>query len=468
MNPIDRNSGACPHSGASFAAFTLGLLLCVADTAWPDGSPDPRPLGAELATYQAPADPNAKATVEPEAQPGGPLVLGTALRAALSHNPTLAAFSWEVRARDAEVLQAGARPNPEAATEVEDFAGSGDRHGFSGSQTTLSFAQLIELGGKREKRVRVAALDRELAGWDYEAARLAVFTETTQRFVRTLALQERIALATEIVGLAEKSLTTVRATVSAGATSQVEASRAMVAVEQARIALTKLEHDLEASRAALAASWGADSATFGRAEGNLQAISPPPPFSTLAALVDENPDLARWNTEIAQRKAALANEQAKRIPDVTISVGPRYYADNSSGGLVAGFSVPLPLFNKNSGAIVSAENRVRRAEAEQAAAHSSVNAELRSVYEELSAAHSEVEALRKHALPAAEAAYSGAMKAYQAGRFRYLEVLDSQRTLFEIKVAEIEALASYHRAAASLERLTGNPLNSRSIPRNKR
>ena len=80
-------------------------------------------------------------------------------------------------------MQAGALPNPALATEVEDFAGSGDRRGFRGSQTTLSFAQLFELGGKRAKRRRVASLERDLAAWDFEAARLSVLTETTKAFI---------------------------------------------------------------------------------------------------------------------------------------------------------------------------------------------------------------------------------------------------------------------------------------------
>jgi cobalt-zinc-cadmium efflux system outer membrane protein len=118
----------------------------------------------------------------------------------------------------------------------------------------------------------------------------------------------------------------------------------------------------------------------------------------------------------------------------------------------------LPIFNRNRGGILQAEFRKKRAANEQAAAQIAAETQLKSAYEALAAARVEAVALRERALPAAEAAYAGAMQAYRTGRFRYVEVLDAQRTLFELRADEIDALASYHSSAADLERLTGTPL----------
>ena len=59
------------------------------------------------------------------------------------------------------------------------------------------------------------------------------------------------------------------------------------------------------------------------------------------------------------------------------------------------------------------------------------------------------------------AVYDGAADAYAKGLFRYLEVLDAQRTLFELHGQHLQALAAYHAAEADLERLTGTPLSAR-------
>ncbi|HPC96950.1 MAG TPA: hypothetical protein PLU87_18550 [Sedimentisphaerales bacterium] len=71
----------------------------------------------------------------------------------------LAVVSLERRAAEARRLQASVPPNPELAVEIESLAGRGQRSGFDGAETTVSLGQLIERGGKRDKRVRAASLD---------------------------------------------------------------------------------------------------------------------------------------------------------------------------------------------------------------------------------------------------------------------------------------------------------------------
>lgn len=71
-------------------------------------------------------------------------------------------------------------PNPEISIDAENFEGSGPYKGFDGIEVTLRLSQLVELGGKRIKRVKAAALEKDIAGWDYEAARIDTFTDVTK------------------------------------------------------------------------------------------------------------------------------------------------------------------------------------------------------------------------------------------------------------------------------------------------
>ncbi|NIQ01614.1 MAG: hypothetical protein GWM98_15520, partial [Nitrospinaceae bacterium] len=49
---------------------------------------------------------------------------------------------------------------------------------------------------------------------------------------------------------------------------------------------------------------------------------------------------------------------------------------------------------------------------------------------------------------------------YRFGKFGFLDVLDSQRTLFEARARYLKTLARYHQAVAEVERLTGEPLST--------
>jgi cobalt-zinc-cadmium efflux system outer membrane protein len=187
-------------------------------------------------------------------EPVGILRLGQAQALALMQNPKLAAFTWEVRAGEARTLQAGLAPNPEIEVEFEDFAGSGAFQGIDGSEVTLTLSQVIELAGKHPKRTRVAALEQDLAAWDYETARLDVLTQVAQAFVDVLSAQEHLALDMERVRLAEQVLRGAAARVKAGKVSPIEETRARVALSTNRIALGRAQQELTAAKERLAAT----------------------------------------------------------------------------------------------------------------------------------------------------------------------------------------------------------------------
>ena len=51
--------------------------------------------------------------------------------------------------------------------------------------------------------------------------------------------------------------------------------------------------------------------------------------------------------------------------------------------------------------------------------------------------------------------YEAAGAAYAQGALRYVDVLDAQRTLFDLRDQYVESLANYQRALADVERLAG-------------
>src|SRR5262245_60728610 len=136
-------------------------------------SPEPPAIRMRVISQQSGALP-----IEGVEEPRGVIRLQQVLTLTLLRNPELAAFSFDMRAAEARALQAGIWPNPQLGVEVENVAGTGSTtKGVRAAETTLQLSQLIELGGKRAKRMRLAGLERELTSWDYEVKRLDVLTE---------------------------------------------------------------------------------------------------------------------------------------------------------------------------------------------------------------------------------------------------------------------------------------------------
>jgi outer membrane protein, heavy metal efflux system len=436
-------------------AVVLGLIGC-ATPGTEVVSPAPRLAGKDVPLDRLAEPPSMAAPGPPQRdEPTGVLTLRQALALALLQNPELAASSWEVRAAEARTLQAGLLSNPELDITVENFAGSGAYQGVRAAETTLRLSQAIELGGKRRRRTQAAALERDLAAWDYETKRVDVLSEVTKAFVEVLRAQERLETQTELVRLAGQVLAAVAERVKAGKVSPMEESKARVALSTSHIALERARGELDTARRRLAATWGSTTPAFQKAAGAFDAVTTPPPVEQLAQRVLQNPDLARWSTEMQQRQAAVALAQVQKFPDLTAGAGVRYFSDPGDAALVFELSLPLPLFDRNQGGILEAQSRLAKATEERRAAAVRVQTALGTAYTALATAFAEVTTLHNAVLPESRRAFEATSEGYRQGKFGLLDVLDAQRTLFEAREQYIDALADYHKAVVEIERLLG-------------
>ncbi|MBN2129585.1 MAG: TolC family protein [Sedimentisphaerales bacterium] len=395
----------------------------------------------------------------PATEPQGVLTLRAAAALALMHNPDLKTFPYEMRAAESRVLQAGLRPNPEMAIEMSEFGGSDTRSGFDAAETSIQLGQLIEVGGKRDKREAVAAVNRELVQWDYESARLDTLREVAGAFVAVLAAQERLALTQQMRDLSNDAEAAVAQRVEAGKDSPVDDLRANVALSRSRIEARKARTKLATARHRLAAAWGGHTPTFEKVTGDLYQLSPPPPFDRAAERLRENPDLGRWETEERKRRAALRLEKARASPDVTVSGGVQRFEETDDEALIFGLSIPIPIFDRNQGGIAEATANLARTRQRSEAVKVRMQATLSAAVNTLAAAHDETSILRSDVLPTAQQAFDAARRGYEQGKFDYLYVLDAQRTLFETKTQLIDSAEAYHKARADVERLIGRSLD---------
>lgn len=445
-------------------AGCAGPLSEQADSGWPE----PRPLAKSYPSFLAPIEPqeNEPPTNETEPpalpEPTGSITLKEGLSRALLENPDLASFSWEVRAAEARILRAGAIPNPELAAEVENVGGSGERKGFESTETTLSVSQLIELGGKRGNRITAATLERDLAGWDFESKRLDVYTETAEAFIDVLAAQRRLKLADRSLDLAKQVLRAARERVRAGLVSPLEETRAGVRVSTSTIDQEREKRALVEARERLAAMWGSTAPAFSEVKGDFEDVATIPPLTELLQQISQNPDIARWTAETDLREAELALEESRNIPDLTIGGGVRRFEETNDNAFVASVSIPVPVFGLNPGGTLEARRRISQAAENKRAATTRTHTALSQTYQGLSAAYEEVIGLSNQVLPGAKAAFNAARKGYQEGKFDFLEVLDSQRTLLEAEAAYIDALANYHARMVAVERLIAAPVTVKS------
>jgi len=437
-----------------------GLLTACALSSAGAGLPEPRDLYAELPVWTPPLrppDPSGTAC-PPPSSPTETLSLRQALALALEHSPELAAQGWEVRARDAAALQAGLPENPSLDGELEEYTGSAAGRLLGSGTRTIGFSQPLLAPGTLPLRRRVGVLERDLAGWDYEAARLDLVTEVSHRFVTVLVGQARLEVLGGLRELTRESLAAVRQQVDAGAVSPVEETRAGVDASLVAVEWQRALRDLQAERGLLAATWGGSGAVFEAVEGELEAILPPPSHQELAASLPANPDLARWGTDelLHLRQVSLARIEA--LPELEVGGGLQRFGDSDEHAAAIAVSLEIPLFDRNQGSIREARFLRAQAQAHRQAAEVLAISELELRWRSLQAAHAEAQMLLEEVGPGALSAYQATLEAYRHGKTPLLDVLDSHRTLSEAQLMTIDALAAYHHTQIDLERLVGRSL----------
>jgi len=377
-----------------------------------------------------------------------PLTLERALELATTHSPAIAAARHEVEASDGAIRQAGAWRNPELSTSIEDTRRE--------TRTTTATINLpVELGGKRAARGSAADRARDVAQAQLSDAQAQVRASVIAAYFATLVAQERFKLATNSADLAERGAEAVARRVAAGKVSPVDETRARVDQANTQLEAAEAGAELQSARRTLAALWGDYEPAFTAVQGDIAATPTRASHAELAQQLDASPALMTSRLEADRRRALIEVERSKATPDMTVSLGAKRNNELGLTQAVIGVSIPLPLFDRNQGAIYEAGKRAQRADDEYQLARARALTDLQQASSQLAVARTSLQVLQSTVLPAAQRAYDAARQGFEAGKFGLLDVLDAQRALLQARTRYLNTLSAAYQAATAIDRLLG-------------
>ena len=369
------------------------------------------------------------------------------LKQAQASAPRLALGSAETRVAEGHAAQAAARPNPTLGLMVENAAGSGPYKDFDSAETTLSVEQPLELGGKRAARTSAAQADLAVAKARAASGQVDFARDLALAYAGAEAAQLRLAIARDSVDLAQADARAARLLVDNGKEAQVRAVQADAGLATARADLATAQAEAEVTLAHLSALTGSPDTYTAVTGGLLDVVaappSPEPSFSPAIAA-------ARAERDAAERRIAV--EKSRRTPDVAVSFGIRRLQGDDATAAVFGVSAPLPLFDRNRGAVATASANAQAAQARLAIVQAEQDGDRRAATAQVAAAGQTLDASRQ-AESAASEAYRLARIGYDAGRLPLSELLTARRDLIsargravDTKLARVKALADLARA----------------------
>jgi len=360
-------------------------------------------------------------------------------------NSRLIASQADAQAARALIDQARLSPNPELSFEVENIAGSGAFSGLRAAEYTVAVGQRLELGGKRETRVRAATAAARVSELRSELASAELALSVRERYIRAVAAAASRELAADIVERSRELARIAAVLVDVGREPPLRALRAQAALSEAEADLQAAEAASWAARAALLALW-ADAGPPPEVPALFPNIEPPTELMV---------DARRLTLEIARAErlaadAEMARERSSRILDPVLSAGVRRFEESNDQAFVVGVSVPLPFWNRNQGNIAAAQARLRAATAREAVVRADYGQAIIQARSNYLAARSRVQTLSDTSLPQAEEALRLVGIGYRNGRFPLIEVLSAAEARDSLREALIDAEEAQGLAAATL------------------
>lgn len=381
--------------------------------------------------------------------------LEDALRIGEESSPRIRAADARRESAGGDRMQAEALPNPELFIDSDGFGGSKDYRGTRKIEVAAGVAQKIELGGKRQARIGIADVGIALATHEQRADHLNFREEIARAFVQALYAARLTALESDRLQNAIALSQAVRERVQNGREPAVQQRKSDITLASAELASQKAQREYQASLSQLGAILGAGPVEVVASTDWFDRIGTVPDIRSGDEALQDNPDFLRLKASIDQARAGIAKEESMAMPDVTMRAGMRRYNEDDSTAFLVGVSIPIPVFDTNRGGIARARQDLIRAEADAQALRLTLLGNLGKARHNILASHREVETMRAIIAPAADESLAAVREGYAAGKFGFLDLLDAQRTQFDVQAQLAIALRDYHLARIELMRLVG-------------
>ncbi|MGC4005593.1 MAG: TolC family protein [Pirellulales bacterium] len=456
---MPRIAGRRLRFAACLAIWASSYPLCAAETSTTESSPVVRATAGRAAARagagsRVAAPQHALVRAAPEVLQAEMIpawTLGDLEQAALNNNPTIGRARALISAAQGNRYQVGLAPNPRVGYSGQQLGSGGlaEQHGFIFEQ---EFVRRDKLNLNRA----AASQEVERTRMELVAQEQRVVTDVRIQFFETLIAEKRLTLVRELLRLSEKSVQTSHKLFDAQEIARHSVLQAEIAHEAARNAHVSAENHFRAAMRALAAITGLAELEKHPLQGDVETLPPPIEWEpTLVRTMASSPELASAAAEIERTRAVWSRAAVENKPNMVVQglVNP---IDNGIQGKPDGavqFLMPVPLWNKNQGAISQAYYEHQAAQQALAALELDLKNRLAPVFEKYETTGNQVQRYRAKILPHARESIKLVEKGYAAGEVPFDNVIDALRIYNEANQNYLDALRNHHAARSEIEGL---------------
>lgn len=391
---------------------------------------------------------------------GKRLSLTEAIETVRQQHPMMVASKQRLAIAEAEMMEAGLRPNPSLTISGENFPVGPVQQGFNIGSTIDWFAtytQTFETAGKRQ--LRVAFAERNIEAAQAEAVEIerrlvfevkAAYQLVAIRKLRLELLRENLTNLNQLVSLNE-----IR--VREGYTSEGDLIKIRLEAQRFEYQMHRAELELETSRIGLLRAIGASSFENADLAFDISGDLVFQPVAIDAMQLQRSaldlPQVKAAQSRVDRAEALIRLEEARVRPDITATIG--YKRNGPDNALFAGVNIPLQLFNRNQAMLERSRAELEMAQAELRNARNLVLSDLTAARRVAEMNQRQVESMRADFLMRADESRNISLAAYREGAVDLLVLLDAQRVRSQTQDLYFQALYDFKVAVHDLERAAG-------------
>ena len=371
------------------------------------------------------------------AQQGPPLTLRALLDSVRTSYPAIQATASRVRAAQGMRTTAGAFGNPVVGyqTDQTPFPGGRALVGMS-RQTFLTAMVPLESFYQRKPRVARANAEIRAAEADVMAVRQQVGLDASAAYYRLAIAQIEVETTRDLVGWLDSVVAYNRPRVREGVTSEADLIRSTI--ERDRVSAEGAMQQAELLRAQAALR-----AFFPNMNGATTVVIDDLPFrhpasssgdvmsdAALQASAQTRGEVRAATERVAASSAAISSERSMIVRQLGATFGAMLSMGQTA--MIAGVSMPLPIFDRNRGELQRANAERDVAQFELATQQRAANADVRGAYAAALLLTDRANVLTQrdssNLLRRAEESRRIALGAYREGAVPLLQVMDAARS----------------------------------------
>ena len=388
-----------------------------------------------------------------------PVDLNSYIQVVSKNNLEYAAEKYNIDISEAAIQMAKVIPDPSFSIDWLENREAKARTGFGFAS---ELGTTIELGGKRKARIRYAEGERDLINAQLDDFFRNLRADAAIAFLEA-EKQNRLYLMKKDSYITMKKLAvadSIRLTL--GSIMEIDAVQSKLEAGILKNELIRAEADRHNALTELSLMAGlANSDTLFSPANELSGVIRNFDVNDLISIAVQNRSdivAAKLNMELSAKNTQLVKKERFMDLDIKVGLENDYLSPNNvppAKIISAGIGFPLKFSNLNKGELIAASYYEQQTSKQYEYIVQKITSEILQAYRYFMSTEKQVSNFKVNMLKQSENVLRGKIYSYNRGETSLLEVLNAQRTYYEIRSSYIETLTENYSALIELERAAG-------------